>query len=63
MMYSTFLALGWVTLATAHAGHDQKTLAGPHQSLWYNKLPGDGGTQVISINIISFPDHQNTNMR
>lgn len=46
-MHSALLALGWVAVAAAHAVHDQKTMAGPHQSLWYNKLPGDGGTQVI----------------
>jgi hypothetical protein len=48
-MYSTLLALGCAAIATAHAGHEQKTIAGPHQSLWYNKLPGDGGTQVCLL--------------
>ena len=36
-------------LTTAHADHDQKPIAGPHKSLWYNTrgaIPGDGGTQV-----------------
>lgn len=33
----------------AHGGHDQQTLAGPYQKLWYNTLPGDGGTQADSI--------------
>ena len=33
----------------AHGDHgDQKPIAGPHKSLWYNTLPGDGGTQVGS---------------
>jgi hypothetical protein len=45
MIYCALLALGWAAAATAHAGHEQ-TLLGPHQSLWYNTLPGDGGTQV-----------------
>ena len=30
----------------AHADDEQKPVAGPHKSLWYNTLPGDGGTQV-----------------
>jgi len=31
----------------AHGDHTgQKPVAGPHKSLWYNTLPGDGGTQV-----------------
>jgi agmatinase len=39
----------FATLATgalAHVGHDQTPIAGPHKALWYNTLPGDGGTQV-----------------
>jgi hypothetical protein len=27
-------------------GHDQEPLTGPLEKLWYNTLPGDGGTQV-----------------
>jgi agmatinase len=34
------------TLVTGHGDHGQSQLAGPHQGLWYNTLPGDGGTQV-----------------
>lgn len=35
--------------ALAHAEHEhQVPIAGPHKSLWYNTLPGDGGTQVRS---------------
>lgn len=26
--------------------HDQTPIQGPHNGLWYNRLPGDGGTQV-----------------
>ena len=36
-------------LACAHDDHNQKPIAGPHKSLWYNSMktiPGDGGTQV-----------------
>jgi len=39
-----FLALS--SLVVAHGDHNQVPLAGPHQGLWYNTLPGDGGTQV-----------------
>ncbi|KAE9976528.1 hypothetical protein BLS_007545 [Venturia inaequalis] len=43
-----------VTLAAAVAahgdhGHDQTPMEGPHKELWYNKLPGDGGTQADSV--------------
>ncbi|KOS43793.1 hypothetical protein ACN38_g5280 [Penicillium nordicum] len=37
------------TLTTAHDDHRQSQLAGPHQGLWYNTLPGDGGTQADSV--------------
>ncbi|UNI21328.1 Agmatinase [Purpureocillium takamizusanense] len=49
MISDILLALACVGSAAAHAGHEQKTLAGPHQSLWYNTLPGDGGTQADSV--------------
>ncbi|TGJ84028.1 hypothetical protein E0Z10_g4717 [Xylaria hypoxylon] len=49
-MWTIFAALG---LAIGVAGHDpensQNTLSGPHQSLWYNTLPGDGGKQADSV--------------
>ncbi len=38
-----------VATTFAHGSHDQKPIAGPHKSLWYNTrnaIPGDGGTQV-----------------
>lgn len=39
------LALSGFT--AAHGNHAQSPIAaGPHQGLWYNTLPGDGGTQV-----------------
>lgn len=34
-----------LTFVNAH-GHQAPLKAGPHKSLWYNALPGDGGTQV-----------------
>ncbi|XXH03774.1 hypothetical protein Hte_010180 [Hypoxylon texense] len=48
-MFTTLLTVGYAAFAAAHGTHDQKTLAGPHQSLWYNTLPGDGGTQADSV--------------
>jgi agmatinase len=36
----------FVTLAAVVTAHGQKPITGPHQSLWYNTIPGDGGTQV-----------------
>ena len=54
-MYSkALLALGLAAVATAHSDHDQTPLSGPHDGLWYNTLPGDGGTQV-SILLLFFP--------
>ncbi|KAK3675000.1 hypothetical protein LTR78_004933 [Recurvomyces mirabilis] len=40
-----------VTGVSAHGSHseNQEPLAGPHKSLWYNTLPGDGGTQADSV--------------
>ncbi|KKA24098.1 Agmatinase [Rasamsonia emersonii CBS 393.64] len=45
MIVSTLSFAALVALATAHGNHGQKPIAGPHKSLWYNTLPGDGGTQ------------------
>lgn len=47
-MHSTtaLLALGLAAAVAAHGNHQQQPIEGPHQSLWYNTLPGDGGTQV-----------------
>lgn len=39
---------GFAALVYAHGDPSQKPIAGPHKSLWYNTLPGDGGTQVLS---------------
>jgi hypothetical protein len=36
--------------ALAHGDHEhQIPIAGPHKALWYNTLPGDGGTQVCQL--------------
>lgn len=46
MIVPTLSFVALAAVAAAHADHRQKTMAGPHQGLWYNTLPGDGGTQV-----------------
>jgi agmatinase len=43
----TFLA-AFTAAVAAHGDHSQKPIEGPHQGIWYNTLPGDGGTQVQS---------------
>lgn len=36
--------------ALAHGDYEhQIPIAGPHKALWYNTLPGDGGTQVYHL--------------
>ncbi len=54
---AALFALGWaamIWIATAHNGHEnsQKVVSGPHKSLWYNRLPGDGGKQVNRARLI-----------
>ncbi|CAH0034005.1 unnamed protein product [Clonostachys rhizophaga] len=49
MHFTSLLALGWATIASAHGDHKQKAISGPHEGLWYNALPGDGGTQADSV--------------
>ncbi|KAF9739075.1 hypothetical protein PMIN06_005322 [Paraphaeosphaeria minitans] len=45
---SIYVAL--VATVAAHGVHeDQSPILGPHQSLWYNTLPGDGGRQADSV--------------
>lgn len=46
MKSSASLITAIAAVVAAHGDHSQKTLEGPHQGLWYNTLPGDGGTQV-----------------
>jgi agmatinase len=47
MISKTLLSLGLAAVAAGHGQHDsQKAMSGPHESLWFNSLPGDGGTQV-----------------
>jgi hypothetical protein len=44
----SLLALSLSSVAAAHSSH-QTPLTGPLQKLWYNTLPGDGGTQVRAL--------------
>ncbi|KAK8247448.1 arginase family-domain-containing protein [Phyllosticta capitalensis] len=36
-------------LVAAHGNHKQEPIEGPHKGIWYNTLPGDGGTQADSV--------------
>ncbi|KAL6233363.1 hypothetical protein BDW75DRAFT_252075 [Aspergillus navahoensis] len=45
---ASLLALSLSAVASAHGNH-QTPLMGPLQKLWYNTLPGDGGTQADSV--------------
>ncbi|KAK1995472.1 agmatinase 1 [Colletotrichum falcatum] len=50
MISRSILALYLAATVYGHGDHGaQKSIAGPHQSLWYNNLPGDGGTQADSV--------------
>jgi agmatinase len=50
MIANTALILCLTAFAAAHGDHDdQEFMSGPHQALWYNTLPGDGGTQADSV--------------
>jgi hypothetical protein len=49
MITSTLSLLALSAIASAHSDHRQQSIAGPHQSLWYNVIPGDGGTQADSV--------------
>jgi hypothetical protein len=49
MHLKNILSLSLVVLAAGHDHEDQEVLEGPHQSLWYTTLPGDGGTQADSV--------------
>ncbi|KAL2821478.1 arginase family-domain-containing protein [Aspergillus granulosus] len=48
MLSSTVTLLALSAVASAHGNH-QTPLTGPLQKLWYNTLPGDGGTQADSV--------------
>lgn len=49
MFTNSIIIVALCASALAHSDHEgQIPIAGPHKSLWYNTLPGDGGTQVCS---------------
>ncbi|PQE05817.1 Agmatinase 1 protein [Rutstroemia sp. NJR-2017a BVV2] len=50
-MYTNVLTVAALAAgALAHGDHaGQVPIAGPHKALWYNTLPGDGGTQADSV--------------
>ena len=50
-MFTNILAVAALAAsAIAHGYHEhQIPIAGPHKALWYNTLPGDGGTQVCQL--------------
>lgn len=53
---SSLLLAVLATLAAgtaAHGDHAQEPVAGPHKGLWYNVLPGDGGTQVCEEAVVA----------
>jgi len=57
-MLTSFLTVAaFATVLLAHGDHEQTPIAGPHKSLWYNTIPGDGGTQVgyavVSIGLVA----------
>ncbi|KNG50180.1 agmatinase [Stemphylium lycopersici] len=45
----TLLSFAAAVAAHGDHDHDQEPLAGPHEGLWYNTLPGDGGTQALTF--------------
>ncbi|CAK7239636.1 MAG: hypothetical protein STHCBS139747_001068 [Sporothrix thermara] len=47
----TLFTAAFAAAAAAHGDHGshQTPIEGPLQSLWYNRLPGDGGTQADSV--------------
>jgi agmatinase len=48
--------LSFAAAVAAHGNDDnQEPIVGPQQGLWYNTLPGDGGTQVGGVPYIRVP--------
>ena len=48
-------ALLALSLVAAHSDQRQEPIAGPLKDIWYNALPGDGGTQVFFFFFFFFP--------
>lgn len=53
-MITALVALAVLAVGRAHESHVQSPLQGPHDGLWYNALPGDGGTQVPARGFILY---------
>jgi agmatinase len=54
MKANIIAAAAWVVAVIGHGDQaGQFPIAGPHKSLWYNTLPGDGGTQVLIARALS----------
>jgi hypothetical protein len=50
MLFRALAVVSLSAVALGHGDHEHQTpISGPHKSLWYNTLPGDGGTQVDSL--------------
>ncbi|KIV92472.1 agmatinase [Exophiala mesophila] len=51
MLFTSVALLACASCVLSHGdhAHDQTPVSGPHKSLWYNALPGDGGTQADSV--------------
>ena len=56
MLYKILAVAALAVDVLAHDDRNQKPIAGPHQSLWYNALPGDGGTQASLFHQLYRPE-------
>ncbi len=55
MLFQALAVVALSVTALGHGDHEHQTpISGPHKSLWYNTLPGDGGTQVREIKKLVF---------
>ncbi|KAF1997889.1 Arginase/deacetylase [Amniculicola lignicola CBS 123094] len=48
-LFSAILSVAAVVAAHGDHDHNQEPIEGPLEGLWYNTLPGDGGTQADSV--------------
>lgn len=50
-LHAVLLGFTFAGHVLAHSAHQegQAPIAGPHQGIWYNTLPGDGGTQADAV--------------
>jgi len=55
MFINLFAIASLAVGALGHGDHEgQLPIAGPHKALWYNTLPGDGGTQVCLARLLLY---------